>query len=211
MRSFTDCLDARPDDARRTRRHRVRPAVDRLETRDLKTAGVALVDGTLHITGTPGGDWVGVVTDWAHPDRINVQFGSAAAPQAAMANPVANFARDEVMRIVVEGGDGNDVIGVIGAIPVVAYGGAGDDSLTGGAGDDSLDGGSGNDVLFGGAGGDSLNGGDGNDMIYDTSGRNMIEAGAGVNTITTNAASIVAAARPNARNRVTIRPAQRNV
>ena len=54
---------------------------------------------------------------------------------------------------------------VAGLLPLLAYGLAGDDTLSGGSGNDTLYGSKGNDVLDGGTGIDQLNGGPGNDTF----------------------------------------------
>jgi Ca2+-binding RTX toxin-like protein len=72
--------------------------------------------------------------------------------------------------IVVNGGDGNDVIEA-GALVQANYGtltlngDIGDDVLNGAAGADTLNGGVGNDRLTGGRGNDTVNGGDGDDAL----------------------------------------------
>jgi Ca2+-binding RTX toxin-like protein len=71
------------------------------------------------------------------------------------------------------GGDGDDTI----------TGGAGADFISGGAGNDYIDGGAGNDVIYGDAGMDWLVGGDGDDQIYGGSDFNTIEGGAGDDTL----------------------------
>ena len=69
--------------------------------------------------------------------------------------------------VTVYGGAGDDTITVNPAItvPVIIYGGAGNDKLKGGSGPDILLGEDGNDTIVGGAGRDILVGGDGKDAI----------------------------------------------
>ena len=70
-------------------------------------------------------------------------------------------------KIFFDGGLGDDKLLLVDVtIPVLAFGGAGDDSLEGGKADDSLDGGAGNDILIGHGGADSLSSGANNDVIY---------------------------------------------
>ncbi len=64
-------------------------------------------------------------------------------------------AKAGVIRILIEGGNGNDTL--IGSL--------GDDTLDGGAGTDRLKGGNGNDLLQGGTGADSINGENGSDTL----------------------------------------------
>ena len=64
-------------------------------------------------------------------------------------------AKTGLIRLRMEGGDGNDIL----------LGGLGGDTLVGGAGTDRLKGGDGNDQLEGGTGADSINGENGNDTL----------------------------------------------
>ncbi len=86
--------------------------------------------------------------------------------------------------VVVEGGAGNDVLNASAqanaCVKVLLDGGDGDDFLQGGAGKDVLAGGSGNDTLIGGSGANILYGGDGDDVLSAGSGRaNTLIGGAG--------------------------------
>ncbi|WP_197524718.1 SdrD B-like domain-containing protein [Botrimarina hoheduenensis] len=72
-----------------------------------------------------------------------------------------------VKRIYFDGGVGNDRLELIDVtVPVVAFGGAGDDVLHGTKNVDLLDGGGGDDTIFGRGAGDFLFGGAGADVIY---------------------------------------------
>jgi Ca2+-binding RTX toxin-like protein len=72
-------------------------------------------------------------------------------------------------KVIVDGGDGNDVIDASGNnnvnVQLVLRGGNGDDIIKGGAGNDIIQGGAGNDQLYGNGGVDLLDGGDGNDRL----------------------------------------------
>ncbi len=70
-----------------------------------------------------------------------------------------------VTSIVFDGKGGNDELENQTELPVLAYGGVGDDKLIGGVGDDELQGGLGDDVLVGGRGNDRLFGQQGDDNI----------------------------------------------
>lgn len=60
-------------------------------------------------------------------------------------------------RIIIEGGDGNDVLMAAGVgVPVALFGGAGDDKLIGGRCADLLSGGDGSDIFIGGGGKDAI-------------------------------------------------------
>ncbi|MBF0462099.1 MAG: hypothetical protein HQL87_11950, partial [Magnetococcales bacterium] len=119
-----------------------------------------------------------------------------------------------VNKVVVDLGAGNDTLNAsaLNAVPVLAYGGSGDDTillgsgggmamdtegnntlralatgtapvyLIGGRGDDKLYGGMGDDVLYGGAGNNELSGGGGDDTLYAVQGINKLTGGDGVDT-----------------------------
>lgn len=89
-----------------------------------------------------------------------------------------------IVRIVVEAGDLDDVVGVgeIG-VPVEVRGGDGNDALSTASGDDVLDGGAGNDTLDAGAGSDVLRGGAGDDQLSAGTGDDDVDGGDGVDAI----------------------------
>jgi hypothetical protein len=119
--------------------------------------GTALLVG-----GTGGGDTISVT--------------SAGGGQVNLTRNGANSGPYNVTRIIIYGGNSNDVISVAPAVSVPAwiFGGTGADTITGGAGrdllfgnadNDVINGGDGNDVLVGGTGVDQLLGGNGNDGL----------------------------------------------
>ena len=82
--------------------------------------------------------------------------------------------------------------GIDSKVPVVEYGGGGNDRLIGGlrndvliggTGRDRIKGGRGRDLLIGGTGRDRLAGGAGNDTLYPGSGAEAVDGGAGSDTI----------------------------
>lgn len=83
---------------------------------------------------------------------------------------VSTQTESRVASIRVTAGKGDDIIRIeLGAncrIPVIVYGGAGNDTLIGGSGADALYGEAGTDTLRGGDGVDVLNGGAGRDTVY---------------------------------------------
>jgi Ca2+-binding RTX toxin-like protein len=88
-----------------------------------------------------------------------------------------------VWKIKVDGGDGNDTLGVRGTIDAVVYGGLGDDTITGSAGNDLLYGGEGNDFLGGDNGDDVLYGGPGSDVLDGDAGDDTLDGGTGADTL----------------------------
>ncbi|HEV2296849.1 MAG TPA: PKD domain-containing protein [Tepidisphaeraceae bacterium] len=115
-----------------------------------------------------------LVEGTAGADRIVFATGKTGLIEVKLGNrSLGTFA--DISRIIVNGGDGDDMINAGSvAVPVVLFGGAGNDTLTGGAnhdiliggaGDDDLDGGQGDDLLVGGADRDKLDSQHGNDVL----------------------------------------------
>ena len=75
----------------------------------------------------------------------------------------------ERVPMLIYGGNGNDQLA----------GNEGNDELHGDAGDDELDGGTGNDELYGGTGNDLGHGGEGNDLVYGGADNDELYGGAG--------------------------------
>ena len=116
---------------------------------------IAIVDGTLTVTGTDG------------PDRILIGQGGRPGYLSVVANGANRGRFGPVTGISVDGGAGNDTI-LVGprvTLPAMLHGGPGDDRLRGGAGPDQLFGDEGNDTLIGSSGLDSLDGGTGSNSI----------------------------------------------
>lgn len=131
--------------------------------------------GVLAIHGTPGNDTATVSTDASNPNQLDVSFNGT--------TQTFDLTKVKVRRIVFLGGAGDDSFTNSTAIPSVANGGKGNDSLTGGLGNDILIGGAGNDMLDGGTGNDKLLGGAGNDSLDGGTGNNVLDGGAGTNSI----------------------------
>ena len=86
--------------------------------------------------------------------------------------------------LVVNGGDGNDMIDTSGFIhDATLTGGGGNDKVTAGPGNDSVFGGAGNDMLSGGNGKDTLSGDDGNDVVNGGNGDDQLSGGAGTDCV----------------------------
>jgi len=123
-------------------------------------------------------------------DTIVVERNPANSRQLrAVVNGVVVGSRPEhaVVRIVINGGLGNDTIriNVPGNTRIAGTlaGGPGNDTITGGDGVDSIDGGPGNDTLNGGAGHDTIQGGPGNDSLVGGLGNDSLTGGAGRDTL----------------------------
>ncbi|MEL7407058.1 MAG: calcium-binding protein, partial [Cyanobacteria bacterium J06558_2] len=82
---------------------------------------------------------------------------------------VQDLTGTDVQQVFFSGGEGNDTFDASQtAVDVLAFGDAGNDTLTGGSGNDILEGGDGNDLLIGGLGADIFRVGfDGIDTIAD--------------------------------------------
>jgi Ca2+-binding RTX toxin-like protein len=93
--------------------------------------------------------------------------------------PVTASEFSALSTIVIDAGDGDDVITGSDDFADSIDGGDGNDIITGGGGNDTLDAGDGNDLVTGGAGPDSILGGNGQDTINGGSGNDNIDAGDG--------------------------------
>jgi len=89
------------------------------------------------------------------------------------------FTAEEARTLIIDAGDGNDLVRINGSIGVTVNGGDGNDMLLGGDGNDTLNGGIGNDVLDGGDGNDQMTGGDGYDYLRGGHGNDTMHGGNG--------------------------------
>jgi PKD repeat protein len=150
-----------------------------------------LQDGDLFVGGTTG------------DDHITIQPADANGTVDVVVNGQDQGTFVPTGKVVAYGQAGNDLIEVVAgtavdgspvplALPVVMFGGTGDDTLdargasgpavlSGGAGNDVLWGGGGRNLLFGGAGADVLHGGSGDDLLV-----------GGVSTFDANLAALLA-------------------
>jgi Ca2+-binding RTX toxin-like protein len=133
----------------------------------------ASVDGSgaLVVTGTGGSDVIDIGGDG---DTVRVASNGS----------TRTF--NNVRRIVVNAGDGDDRVTMHTGIAGVLNGGDGNDVLTGGSGDDTLNGDAGDDRLTGGLGSDVLSGGEGKDVLNAQDGvaDRRVDGGAGADRIT---------------------------
>jgi Ca2+-binding RTX toxin-like protein len=142
---------------------------------------------TLSVYGTAGADRAAVTTvEPAGPGQraaVVVTLGQVTAingadtyvQSAAWGDPHS----PPVSSLRFYGSGGNDLFDNDSAVPSVAYGGDGNDTLTGGRGKDRLFGQGGSDLLDGGTGADSLSGGAGNDTAAGGTGDDSVAGGAG--------------------------------
>jgi Ca2+-binding RTX toxin-like protein len=130
-------------------------------------------------------------------DTIIVNRASATQIRVTRNGKKTLVDRADVTQINLNGREGNDILISTVAIPTLALGELGDDtittgdandtlsgadgndSLTGNGGNDLLDGGVGADRLYGGSGKDRMSGGGGKDLMYGGSGDDQMDGGAG--------------------------------
>jgi len=167
-----------------------------LEIRALLTVLLDPVSGLLSIIGSPKPD-TAVVESVASDIRVT------------LGQEVFLFPGASVSHIQFSGQGGNDLFRNLTAIPCIAMGGSGSDTLEGGAGNDVLRGGPGRDSLAGNAGNDllraqggsreSLNGGDGDDVLDGGRGRDVVVATISGQVVLTNS-SMTGQGRDSLRN-----------
>ncbi|MEM8874242.1 MAG: calcium-binding protein [Planctomycetota bacterium] len=142
--------------------------------------GPGLPAGSVYIGGTVFGDELLITTT-----------GSQILVTGRYIEPIA-INQENVIRLSVEVGAGNDSVAVSGDLPVVLRGGDGDDLLiggdgggylVGGEGDDTLGGGDSRDRIEGNAGNDLLSGVDGDDVLNGGAGDDRLFAGTGINEL----------------------------
>jgi hemolysin type calcium-binding protein len=145
-------------------------------------ARAQLAYGALAIDGTNAADRVALRLQNGDPAILQVDVGDDGSADFS-------FARAEITRISVDGGNGDDVVrvdegnGVFSdTIATTIGGGNGDDNLVGGSGAGTLQGGNGNDMLAGGSGAERLLGGNGNDSIDGNGGNDVGLLGNGNDT-----------------------------
>jgi Ca2+-binding RTX toxin-like protein len=179
--------------------------IEVLEARRLLSA--SLVDGALTIVGTRHSDSVVVIPrdadGFAIRDDIppatlevrTIRFGDADDAKER----TISFDAARVNSITIRTGRGNDMVGLLGykkkgapvqwhpfapiRLPVVVFGGGGNDSIQAGYGDDVVHGGSGDDRLFGSGGNDTLFGQSGSDYVDAGEGNDVVRGGGGDDTL----------------------------
>ncbi|WP_109509741.1 calcium-binding protein [Nocardioides speluncae] len=159
-------------------------------------SGVNVSNGALNVTAQAGKD-----------NQISIQFNSAAGAfnvidngdtvtaGAGCTQVAANNVRcgsAGVGSVVVNAGDGDDVIDARTTVRAVVDAGTGVDQVLGSSKNDVISGGPDSDNLTGFDGGDTLNGGDGIDTMNGGNQRDTMDGGAGADTFIGGADSDVA-------------------
>lgn len=125
------------------------------------------VEGDTYVLrGDPGPDAISLRGD--NDGRIEFTGMGPTAPAGCTTSMWDSNAHCQPGPVRVEGGGGNDTLGIELTMPTVAItilGGEGDDKITGHTGASTLDGGPGNDSVTGGGGPDTVLGGEGDDEV----------------------------------------------
>ncbi|HEY1186211.1 MAG TPA: heme-binding protein [Gemmata sp.] len=131
-------------------------------------ATVALVTGTLTVTGTPGNDRIRIFSDGTGLHVLD------------STTEIGRFASADVATITVNTGDGNDAVLIDPNVaqPAVLNGGDGANKLSAGAGASTLIAGSGRDALFGGSGANTFNGDGGVNSLFNVKATDTVIPGA---------------------------------
>jgi Ca2+-binding RTX toxin-like protein len=146
-----------------------------------QAAEVAVVDSQLVVTGS--GD-VNDIID-IRPTAFGYEVYDArdeitVGPGCGTPTPGLAYCGFLVVSVKVDGGAGNDLIGLWDVdLPVEMIGGEGNDFLEGGRVADSVSGGAGDDGIVGGEGNDLLTAGDGADVVQGGQGTDTIQGGDG--------------------------------
>ena len=150
-----------------------RGGADTIAVNDLSTTEVTDIE--INLESSPGSDVGDAAADnvtvnGTSGDDVAVIIGGPAGVTVAGLSAQVDIAGVEgaLDTLTINGGGGDDIIDASslapGAVRLVVYGGDGDDVLIGSDGDDVLIGGAGNDVIIGGLGNDVIDGGAGDDI-----------------------------------------------
>ena len=158
-------------------------------------ATVGVSNGQMRVTATaPGTNVIDVVPEGlAYHVHDSVDSVTAGAGCVSL-SPSDAVCGGMVLVIRIEGGDGDDLLGLWDVqVPVIARGGAGGDLIeTGGAADDidsgagrdAVEGGEGNDTVMAGAEPDRVEGGPGKDDLEGEDGLDVLRGGDGQDSVT---------------------------
>ena len=163
-------------------------------------ATVGVSDGQMKVTTTATGTNVLDVDPEGLAFHVYDSVDAVTAGQGCVSlSPREAVCGGMVMVIRIEGGDGDDLLGLWDVqVPVIARGGAGGDLIeTGGAADDidsgagrdAVDGGEGDDTVLGGAESDRVEGGPGSDVLEGEDGLDVVRGGDGQDRVSGGAAN----------------------
>jgi Ca2+-binding RTX toxin-like protein len=165
-----------------------RGGADRITVADV--TGTDLTEVNTDLAAAPGGPGDAqpdnVIVHGTNGDDVIVVAGDASGVSVLGLSTQVNITGAEAAndRLTINALAGDDVVDAsglaAGAIQLVVDGGEGNDVLIGSAGDDVLSGGPGDDVLIGGAGSDVIDGGDGDDIEIQSIGLDVVTSATGV-------------------------------
>jgi Ca2+-binding RTX toxin-like protein len=147
-----------------------RPGLENLEKREVMSVTSVTLEGAGVLR---------IVCDGANDDVRISQVGTTVlvVDAATPSGQVRGFQAAQVRSVEFRGNDGNDALTMGAAIPLIAFGGKGDDTIRGSAAIDQIFGEMGNDRIYGGAGNDYIDGGMGADTIYGEEGDDELRGG----------------------------------
>lgn len=151
---------------------RFRPAVERLEARDVPATTTVLTNLSQGVLTVEGTDYADRVTVTYANSSVRVQASTAATGTAID----QSFAAAGVAMIVVAAEGGNDTV-------VIDLSVTKNTRVYGGTGNDLIYGGNGADYIWGGTGSDTIYGRGGNDILFGDGGTDYLDGGAGTNTV----------------------------
>ncbi len=134
-------------------------------------ASVSLSGTELLIQGNPTDDTISLIGNTNSPEFTVSVAGEPLLTQT--------FQNDQITKVTVFAGDGDDFVANTLEVPTVIYGQGGNDTLRGGYADDIINGGDGNDDILGRTGNDVLNGQNDDDTISGGYGNDTITGGLG--------------------------------
>lgn len=151
----------------------------KLEDRNM-LASVTFDAGIVTVNGTAADDTIVL------SGNLDFQSFTVTIISDSDATVIEDFNRNEVDRVIVFAGDGDDLVINTLLTPTEINGEGGNDSLEGGFANDSLFGGQGNDVLLGRNGDDLLDGQGGDDTLSGVNGNDTLLGSAGNDVLNGN-------------------------
>ena len=139
---------------------------------------VGIAGSELSVAGTATGDTMTVGDSLGDPLSLDV---NGVVYQRSLFEQLAGGSVGALSQILIQTGDGGDVVAVNAAISVPARidSGSGDDWVSAGSGPDFINVGHGDDIAFGGDGDDNINGGSGSDNLTGGNGDDRIKGHGG--------------------------------
>jgi hypothetical protein len=171
---------------------------ERLEPRQLMSAGAVLADAVLQIDGTDDADRITVGLEFnTVPARGGIGISVVSQYRVKVTDASGNVRTDDagqaldmrfntvgISEVQINSGGGADLVDVSSVLaPTHMLLGGGNDTALGGAGADSINGQSGADLIRGNGGSDSLDGSISGDSIYGGAGDDVIDGSSGSDSL----------------------------